>query len=178
MENKKRKLPLIYIIGMPIILVLANAVAYLKFGIVKGANIYISVFLYPLTFLISGLIIKKTNYKDALQIMAVSLISASLASVIEWALLNIAQPWVMIYSFLSFLICQLIFIYVYDFLIKTKKDTYFIVFLLLALVLGIDHAFFGTIIERQIISESILIRLAYCVIFPLFLAKKTAKKVV
>lgn len=175
MENKKRKLPLIYIVGMPVILIVANTMAYLNIKTLGGSHIYISVFLYPLTFLISGLIIKKTNYKDALRMMAVSLISASLACVLQWTLLNSMQAWVMIYSFLSFLICQLFFIYTYDFLIKIKKNTYVIVFLLLAIVLGIDHAFFGSIIEEQIISLSILIRCAYAVIFPLCIARKEAK---
>ena len=172
MENNKRKIPLIYIVGMPIILILANTIAYLNIKTLDGSHIYISVFLYPLTFLLSGLIIKKTNYKDALRMMAVSLISASLACILQWSLLNSMHAWVMIYSFLSFLICQLIFIYTYDFLIKINKNTYILVFLLFAIVLGIDHAFYGLIIERQIISLSILIRCAYAVTMPLFIAKK------
>ena len=172
MGNNKREIPLIYIVGMPVVLIVANTIAYLNIKTLGGSHIYISVFLYPITFLISGLIVKKTNYKDALRMMAVSLISTSLACVLQWSLLNSMQAWVMIYSFLSFLICQLIFIYIYDFLVKIKKDTYMPIFLLFALVLGIDHAFFGLTIEGQVISLSIIIRSAYAVIFPLCIAKK------
>lgn len=169
--EKKKKLPLIYVLGMPIIFIVANFMAYLHIEI-AGSNLYFSVLLYSLTFLISGLIIRKTNYKDALYIMAVTLISASLAFVVEWALMDILNPYLMIYTFISFLISQLIFIYTYDFLIKIKKDTYIPVFLLVLVVSAIDNAFFGTIVEGQYISLSILIRLIYTVALPVVLAKK------
>ena len=82
----------------------------------------------------------------------------------------------MIYAFISFLICQLIFIYTYDFLRKIKKDTYGWVFILVAIVSAIDSAFFGAMIEGQLISLSVLVRIIYAVAIPVFLARSTAKK--
>ena len=175
MENKKT-LPIIYVIGMPIILIIANFMANLHITTLGGSAIYFSVLLYPLTILISGLIVRKTDYKNALRMMSVALITASLAGVIEWALLSSMRPWVLIYSFLSFLLCQLIFIFTYDFLIKIKKDTFMRVFLLIAVVSIIDHAFFGAIIEGKYISLSILIRAIYMAVFPAILARNTGKK--
>ena len=161
--------------GMPIIFIIANFVARLHIEIL-GSPLYFSVLLYPLTFLISGLIIRKTDYKDALRMMAVSLISASLAFVLEWTLLDIMNAYVMIYAFLSFLICQLIFIYGYDFLRKINKDGYFAVVLLILIVSALDNAFFGIMIEGQYLSVSILVRLLYVVVLPVVLAKKTVKE--
>lgn len=160
---------------MPIIFILANYVARLHIEFL-GSPLYFSVLLYPLTYLTSGLIIRKTDYKDALKIMAVSLISASLACVLEWALFDAMNAYVMIYAFLSFLICQLIFIYSYDFLIKINKDGYFAVLLLVLIVSALDNAFFGIMIEGQYISLSILVRLLYVVFLPAVLAKKTRKE--
>lgn len=174
--KESNKLPLIYVIGMPIVFLVAFVLntKYIQIG---NAYLYISVFLYPLTYLISGLITKKTSYKDGLLIMAVSLVTVALASVVRWSMLDILEPWSMIYAFLSFLICQLIFIYGYDFLIKTKKDTYGFVFILLVLIGAIDNAFFGIIVEGQWVSISILIRLIYVVVLPVVLARnsKSAK---
>lgn len=178
MEKKNNKsLPLIYVLGMPVIFIVANFIASLHITI-AGSPLYFSVLLYPLTFLISGLIIKRTNnYKDALQIMAVSLISATLAFVVEWALMDKIEACTMIYAFLSFLICQLIFIYTYDFLIKIKKDTYIPVFILALIVITfLDNAFFGILVEGQTFSLSILIRVLYAVAIPVALAKKTSSK--
>lgn len=174
-KKRKRSVPLIYIIGMPIIFVIANFIATLHIDIL-GSPLSFSVLLYPLTFLISGLIIKKSDYRNALRIMAISLISASLALVLQWALLDMMNGYVMIYAFLSFLICQLIFIYTYDFLIKIEKDSYMLVFLLVLVISVLDNAFFGILVERQYISLSILIRLIYAVAIPVKLAKKTTKK--
>lgn len=173
--EKNKSLPLIYVIGMPIIFIVANFMAHLHINI-AGSPLYFCVLLYPLTFLISGLIVKKTNYKDALRIMVVSLISATLAFVVQWALLDSIDFYLMIYAFLSFLICQLIFIYTYDFLIKIEKNGYIAVFILTLIVSILDNAFFGMIIEGQYISLSILVRLIYAVAIPIALAKKTTKK--
>ena len=168
--KKQQTFPLIYLLGMPIIYIIANFLSRTNIKIL-GSPLYISVLLYPLTYLISGLIIKKTNYKKSLLIMSVTLILASLTYVIQWSILNIMDPLVMIYSFLSFLICQLIFIYVYDFLIKIKKDSYGWVFILVLIVSAIDNAFYGAIIEGQYFSLSILARIIYVVVIPVLLAK-------
>ncbi len=173
--KESKKLPLIYLLGMPIALIIANFMA--RFHIeIFGSPLYFSVLLYPLTYLFSGMIVKKAGYKKSLLLMSVTLVCAALTFVVQWSLLSTIDNLVMIYSFLSFLICQLIFIYTYDFLIKMKKDTYGWVFLLVLLVSAIDNAFFGVIIEGQYVSVSILIRLAYTVIIPVMLAKKAVSK--
>ena len=175
MKNKKT-LPLIYVLGMPIIFILANSIARLNLEIF-GAHIYISVFLYPLLFLISGLIIKHTDYKDALKMMVVTLSTQTLVYVLIWALLDRMDSVLMIYSFLSFGFYELIFIYTYDFLVKIKKNTYMSVFILILALSILDNALFGPLIEGQEYSLSILIRLAYTVILPVFLSIKETKKI-
>lgn len=173
-EKSKETLPLIYVLGMPIIFIVANFLARTHIEIV-GSPLYFSVLLYPLTYLLSGLIVKKSGYKKGLLVMAITLIIAALTYVVEWALLNTMDYYVMIYSFLSFLIGQLIFIYTYDFLLKMNKNTYGWVFILVAVISAIDVAFFGAIIEGQYISLSILVRIIYAVAIPVMLAKKTEK---
>ena len=173
-EKSKDTLPLIYVLGMPIIFIVANFLARTHIEIV-GSPLYFSVLLYPLTYILSGLIVKKANYKKSLLVMAVTLIKAALTYVIQWALLSSMDYFVMIYSFLSFLIGQLIFIYTYDFLRKIGKDTYGWVFILFLVISAIDDAFFGAIIEGQYVSVSILIRVIYAVVVPSVLAKKTIK---
>lgn len=173
--NRKETLPAIYLFGMPIVFILANFIARVHIEIL-GSPLYFSVLLYPLTYIISGLIVKKSSYKKSLLMMSVSLISAALIFVVKWALLSTMDYYVMIYSFLSFLIGQLIFIYTYDFLIKMKKDTYGWVFLLTVVVSAIDNAFFGIAIEGQYVSVSILIRIVYAVVIPVVLARKIERK--
>ena len=173
--KKKETLPLIYLLGMPIIFVIANLIARTHFEI-SGGPFYFSVLLYPLTYLLSGLITKKSSYKKGLVVMAISLITATLTYVLQWALFARIDGLVMIYSFLSFLINQLIFIYTYDFLIKINKNTYGWVLILMLVVSAIDNAFFGAIIEGQYISLSILARVLYVVVIPVFLAEKTKKE--
>lgn len=173
--KEKQTLPLIYLLGMPIIFIVANFIARTHIEIL-GSPLYFSVLLYPLIYLISGLVIKRTDYKKGLLVMSVTLISATLTYVVQWSLLSSLDYYVMIYSFLSFLIGQLIFVYTYDFLIKMKKDTYGWVFILVLLVSVIDGAFFGAIIEGQYISLSILVRVIYAVVIPAVLARKTEKK--
>ena len=176
MKNKKREtLPVIYLLGMPIIFIVANFLArtHVEF---LGSPLYFSVLLYPLTYLLSGLIVKKASYKKSLLIMAVTLITAALTYVMQWALLSSMDYFVMIYSFLSFLIGQLIFIYTYDFLRKINKDTYGWIFILFLVVSAIDDAFFGAIVEGQYISLSILARVIYAVVVPAVLARKTERK--
>ena len=175
MEGKsKETMPLIYLIGMPIVFIVANFLARTNIEML-GSPLYFSVLLYPLTYLISGLIVKKTDYKKGLVVMGVTLITAALTYVVQWALLNTMDADVMIYSFLSFLIGQLIFIYTYDFFIKMNKDSYGLIFILALAVSALDNAFFGAIIEGQYISLSILIRIVYAVAIPAILAKKNEK---
>lgn len=173
--KKSTKLPIIYLLGMPILFIVANFFARTHFD-VAGSPFYFSVILYPLTYLISGLIVKKTDYKTSLLMMGITLVIASLTYVLQWAMLDFIDAYVMIYSFLSFLICQIIFIYTYDFLRKIGRDTYGWVFILVLIVSAIDNAFFGAVIEGQTISLSMLIRLLYVVGIPVGLAKKNEKK--
>ena len=168
--KEKKSLPLILVIGLPIVYIFANLMLNSHLAI-KGHVVSFSVFLYPLTFLISGLIIKRTNYKDALRIMVVALGSGALAYVIGWSLLDMLNPWGMIYSFISFLICQLIFIYVFDFLIKMKKDSFFPIWFLAFGVNAIDQAFFGLLLEGQYLSASVVIRALYILLTALALDK-------
>ena len=170
--NKKQTLPLICILGMPIILIITSFMTRANINFF-GEPLFLSVFLYPLTNLISGLIVKKAGYKKGLLMMSLSLVSSALAFIVQWALLNTMDYFAMIYIFMSVLINQLIFIYTYDFLLKINKNTYLWVFLLVVVVSAIDNAFFGAIIEGKYVSLSILVRIIYAVVIPVFLAKKS-----
>ena len=172
--EKKERLPLIYILGVPAIFIFANIMTYLKINIL-GSPLCVSVFFYPLMYLVTGIIIKKSDYKKALIVMLLGFITEILVSVMTWILFDWIDGTLILYSLVSFIICQIIFIYVYDFLIKTKKDTYIPVFLLLAVIEVIDHAFFGPILEGQAFSISILVRVVYAVFMPVILARKTSK---
>lgn len=168
--EKRKTLPLICVIGMPIIMIIANAMAnlYIK---VADSFFSVSVVLYPLIYLIMGLIIRKTSYKDALRMLLVTIVSATLGIVVQWILCDSPNANVAIYSFLSSIICGLIFIFVYDFLIKTKVDNYFTIFILVFGIMLIDTIFFGTFVEGTLNSYSLLVRAIYILIMPAMLCK-------
>lgn len=168
--KKTKTIPLIFLISMPIIIVVANLLTNFHIEVL-GERLYISACLYPLLYLISGLIIRKSDYKDALRMMSITLVTASLAFVMQWIVCDTITAEVAIYSFLSFLICDLIFIYVYDFLLKVKKDDYFPVFLLFLLITLVDHIFFGAFIEKNLNSSTMLIRAIYLLLLPAMLCK-------
>lgn len=168
--KKSKTLPLIYLISMPAIIVIANLVTNFHIEVLNE-KLYISACFYPLLYLISGLIIRKTNYKDALRMMIVTLTTATLAFVIQWVIFNEINAEVAVYSFLSFLICELIFVYVYDFLLKMKKDDYLPIFLLFLLITLIDNTFFGAFVEGTLNSSTMLIRAIYLLILPATLCK-------
>ncbi len=168
--EKRKTLPLICVIGMPIIMILANAMANLCIKI-ADSFFSVSVVLYPLIYLLMGLIIRKTSYKDALRMLLVTLVSATLGIVIQWILCDTPNANVAIYSFLSTIICGLIFIFVYDFLIKTKVDNYFTVFILVFGIMLLDSVFFGAFVEKTLNSYSLFVRAIYILIMPAMLCK-------
>ena len=173
--KKKESLPLIYILGLPIILVVSSFVAH-KHLLLHGTPLYLYAFIYPLTYFMSCLIRKKTNLNIALAMMSLALITQTLIFVLQWALVNKMDGFLMICTFLSFLLEQIILIFGYDFLVNAKKETYMPIFILLLIVGAIGSAFFGVMIEGFFISLSILPRLAYVVILPAFLAEKDKTK--
>ncbi len=169
MENKKT-LPLIYVLSMPLIFVLANFVTNLHMEVLDS-KLYISVVLYPLLYLIGGLVVRKTTYKDALRMFLITLIAGTLAFVIQWVLFSMANAYVAIYAFLSITICGLLFVFVYDFLIKTNNDNYLTLFILILAITLIDHIFFGAFVEKDLLSSSLLVRAIYIIILPATLSK-------
>ena len=173
-EKNKDSLPLVNIIGLPIILIIATSIARIHIDVL-GSPLYISVFIYPLTYLMTLITLKKTNVKNAMNIMAVSLISQSLAFVISWILLHTLDYSLMIATFISFLINQLIIIVVYDFLYEIRQDSYALLFILLLIVSIIDNVIFGNFIEESIITISILVRIIYLVMIPAIIARKITK---
>ena len=172
--DRKKNIPLIYILGIPVIFMIANSISFLHFEIL-GSPFYVSVMIYPLIYLLTGLVVKRSSYKSALFLMLLGLMTQNLLSVMIWIIADFTNPEVVIYEFLSFLLCQIIFIYTYDFLIKIKKDSYVPIFLLILVIQVIDHAFFGPLVEGQLLSVSIIARVAYTVFIPVVLAKETSK---
>lgn len=176
MEQKnKESLPLIYVLGLPMLLIIATYMARLSFTILK-TPLFIGTFIYPLTYLMTFIVIKKTSQRNALNIMAISIVSQALSFIVSWTLLNSMDYALMIATFMSFVINQLIVIVMYDFLVSVKQDTYCMLFFVLLLISAIDTVIFGCFIEGKVIGLSILIRLAYCVIIPALIAKKVSNK--
>ncbi len=175
--KKEEKLPLILILGMPIIAVIASMLSNIHINIINS-SINLSVFFYPLLILILGMIIKKTSYQRAIDMLAVTLIVQSLAFVLKWALLDVMEYYLMIYSFISIFFCGIIFILGFEFLRNLKKDSYIPVFILTLVITLLDNGIFALLIEGEFVNVSILVRLGYSIVIPVFLAKNTSKKVV
>lgn len=171
--KKEEKLPLILIWGMPVIAIIASMLSNVHINMINS-SINASVFFYPLIILLLGLIMKKTNYKRAINLLAVTLIVESLVFVLKWALLDIMDYYLMIYLFTSILFCGLIFIFAFEFLRNFKIDSYVPVFILVLIITLLDNAIFALLVEGEFINLSILVRLGYSVVIPVFLAKNTA----
>ena len=174
MKNNE-KIPLIYLLSMPVILILASLFAHLHISILTSP-FYLSVLIYPLLLLVLGLIVKKTSHAKAVTVLSVTLVIQSLVFIMQWVLFDVIDYYLMIYTFISVLFCGLLFIYAYDFLRNIKKDTYIYVFLIVLIISILDNMIFGQLIEGNIISLSILVRVLYAVLIPVFLSKNTAKK--
>lgn len=170
-EKNKESLPLINVLGLPIILIISTYIARVHFNIL-GSPLYLSTIIYPLTYLMTLITLKKTNVRSAMSIMAVSLLSQTLAFVVSWVLLDTLDYALMISTFISFLTNQLIIIVIYEFLSTTKQNTYLPIFILILVVSIIDNVIFGNLIEGKIISLSILVRLIYVVVIPAIVAIK------
>ena len=145
--KKKNTLPLILVLGLPIILVVSNFIARLHINILE-TPLYLSAVIYPLTYLCTCLIIKKTSSKQAIYLMALALGAQSLSCVVQWIMLGDVDCSATLSTFISFLLGQLIIIVGYD---------------------------YGTIIEGLTISLTFLVRLIYVVVIPLVIANNNEK---
>jgi uncharacterized PurR-regulated membrane protein YhhQ (DUF165 family) len=174
-KKQSKSLPLLYVFGLPIILIVSTYIAHIHFTIL-GSPFYLSVLIYPLTYLITCLVVKKSNLSTALDLMAVSIVCQAFTFVVIWSLIGEMDSLLMICTFLSFVLNQLIIIVVYNYLLKTKMDTYLAIFILIVIVSGIDNILFGGLIEGETISLSILARLMYAVIIPAIVARSDSKK--
>lgn len=169
--KEKETSPLLLVLAFPITLIIATFFARIHITIL-GSPLYIYPFIYPLTYLFSCIILKETDLKSALSMMAIAQVAQSIAFIIGWVILGKMDQLLMIYTFLAVLIEQLILIYTYDFLIKIKKDTYMPLLILLFVVSLINNFLFGAFIEGYILSVSILARLIYAIILPVLIARK------
>ena len=175
--KKKNTLPLILVLGLPIILVVSNFIARLHINVLE-TPLYLSAVIYPLTYLCTCLIIKKTSSKQAVYLMALALGAQSLSCVVQWIMLGDVDCSATLSTFISFLLGQLIIIVGYDYLKKVKQDNYFSILAIILLVSVLDNLIYGTIIEGLTISLTFLVRLIYVVVIPLVIAndnKKTKK---
>ena len=103
--------------------------------------------------------------------MLVTLITATLAFVIQWVLFSMINAHVAVYAFLSFALCGLIFTFTFNFLERTKIDNYFTIFILILGIMLIDHVLFGAIIEGELLSSSLFVRAVYILVLPAMLSK-------
>ncbi len=172
--KKEEKLSPIVVVGMPVIAIIASFVSHIHIPILNS-YINVSVFFYPLLMLFLGLIVKKENCSKAISLLAVTLLIQSLTFVLKWVLLDIMDYYLMIYTFLSTLFCGAIFVLAYEFLRKMKIDTYVPMFIVIAAITLVDNEMFSLLIKENFINVSILVRLIYAVVIPVFLAKNATK---
>ena len=169
--KKKESLPLVYIFGLPVLLIISTFIAHIHITI-HGTPLYLYACIYPLTYFMTCLIRKKTNLTLTLTMMALALVTQTLVFVLQWVLIDYIDGFLMINTFLSFLLEQIILIFGYDFLINIEKENYIPIVIVLLIVSAVGTAFFGALIEGYCISLSILPRLAYVVVLPTLLANK------
>ena len=172
--KKEENLSPIVVVGMPVIAIIASFVSHIHIPILNS-YINVSVFFYPLLMLFLGLIVKKESCSKAINLLAVTLLIQSLTFVLKWVLLDIMDYYLMVYTFLSTLFCGIIFVLAYEFLRKMKIDTYFPMFIVIAAITLADNEMFSLLIKENFINVSILVRLIYAVVIPVFLAKNATK---
>ena len=172
--KEKTKLPLILVVALPVLLIISTELARTNFNLI-GETFYIVNFIFPLTFLVSGLITKKTQSKNAITLVILSLVIESLVFVLKWIFFNKVDYPLMEVTLFAFFLSQLIFLLGYEVLKEMKKEHKFEAVLLLLLLATLIETMFYFIVFTDITLSSIIISIVVKVIYDLIMAVILAK---
>lgn len=176
MKKENSKLPMILVVALPVLLLLATALADVTFTLF-GQVFYASTFLIPLTYLVSCLISKQTESKHALSLVVVALVLQCLEFVILWIFIGSMPYDLMIATFLAFFLSQFFVLLIYELLKETKKDDFSAMLVVMICATMIETIIFYLFTERGTIFSSIfnvnvVVKLIYDIIFAKVLARK------
>lgn len=168
--KENTKLPLLLAVALPILLLLSTEVADISFNIM-GQPIYLSTFIFPLTFLVSALISKKTQSKVAITLVILSLIIQCFVFVLKWVFLGDVDYLLIEITFLAFFLSQFILLLGYEVLKEIKKLDKFVHILIVLLVATLIETMFYLPFLANITIISVIITIVIKLVYDLIMAK-------
>jgi len=168
--KENTKIPLILVLALPILLIISTEVADISINIM-GEPIYLINFIFPLTFLVSALISKKSESKVAITLVILSLIMQCFVFVLKWVLIGNVNYLLMEITFFAFFISQLLLLFGYEVLKEIKKLNKFGYILFILLICALIETMFYLSIFTKITITATVITLVIKVILNLIMAK-------
>lgn len=172
--KKNTNLPLVLVVALPILLILSTEISNISFNIM-GQPIYLINFVFPLTFLVTILISKKTESKIAINLIAVSLIMQSAIFILKWVLFGTINYLIMEVTFMAFFISHLLVLFGYEILQEFKVTNKFGWLLFVFLVATLIESMFYIMVFTKVTIISLIITITIKLIYDLIMAKILAK---
>ena len=153
---KKRKIEKVtdseklYIYGalITIILVLSNSIVSIPFE-VFGVVVKLSSFFYPLTFLISCIILKKYGVMEVIEALVVAVVVQLLMFFLRWIIVGNINVGLFISSFVAFGVGQVACLCLYNILERNKMDKNILyVFLVFTICVLFDNGVFLSLLKN------------------------------
>lgn len=173
--EENNKLPLLLVLSLPILLLISTEVAYISFN-VFGQEIYLLSLVFPLTFLASLLIFKKSNSKMAITLVILALIMQCMVFVLKWVLLSTIDYKLMEITFLGFFISHLILLLGYEVLRGLKRTNKYGNVLILLLIASFIECMFYIVLFSNITWVGLIINLIIRIIYLLIITKILVKE--
>lgn len=168
--KENTKLPLILILALPILLVISTELADVSFNFM-GAPIYLIIFIFPLTFLVSALVSKRAESKIAISLVILSLIIQCFVFVLKWTLLGTVNYALMEVTLLGFFMSQLLLLLGIETLKEMKKFNNFGYLLFVFLISTLIETLFYLLIFTNITIISVIITVVIKIIYDLIMVK-------
>lgn len=168
--KEKTKLPLLLVLALPILLIISTEVADISFNIM-GQQIYLITFIFPLTFLVSALVSKKTESKVAINLVILSLIIQCFVFVLKWVLFGTVDYILMEVTFLAFFMSQLLLLLGYETLKETKKTNKFVYIFFVLLISTLIETMFYVLVFTKVTDISLIITVVIKIVYDLVIAK-------
>ena len=172
--KENTKLPLILTLALPILLIISTEVADISFNIM-GQPIYLITLIFPLTFLVSALISKKTESKVAMNLVILSLVIQCFVFVLKWVFLENVNYILMEVTFLGFFMSQILLLLGYEVLKEIKKIDKFVCVFFMLLIATLIEIMFYSIIFTEITVISLIMTIVIKIVCVLIIAKILAK---
>lgn len=139
----------LYIYGalITIILVLSNSIINIPFELF-GYSVKLSTFIYPFTFLLSCVIMKKYGVMEVIEALVVAIVVQMLMFFLRWIIVGNINVGLFVSSFVSFSISQAACLCLYSILIRNKMDTIFYVFLVFTICILFDNGVFLSLLKN------------------------------